>query len=239
MAWGARARNNSAKVRKVNYHENEGSGKGPQRDDEAWSKGAKVAVVGVLLFTLAHTGLGPLVETAQNAMDVFDFGQDVKEYTDTVKSDSNVSNKIGVGKQDRTYEDFYKQVKNNIDLEASDVKDILEYLHGELSKSNMSNMDTMKASAIFIDYDCFISEKKYIKNVMNKLDNYEDTVTFIAKCPDYIATDAMQSEFDKISEIINANLSGYDTVFNKVSMNALTNLPESGDFVMSVTFYTE
>lgn len=242
MAWGAKARNNSANTRRVNYHENEGPGKGrgPQRDDAAWSKGAKIVAGGVVLLVLANTGLGPVIETAQNVMDVFDFGKDVKEYADTAKSNSNTkSSDKGVGKKDSTYEDVYKHIKNNADLEASDVKDILEYLHGNLSESKAEAMDTKKASAIFIDYDCFLSEKKYVKNVMEKLDKYEDTVTFVAKCPDYMATEDMQGEFDKISEIIKANLSGYDTVFNQVSMNALTNLPDPGNFVMSVTFYTE
>ena len=54
-------------------------GGGPVRDDEAWSKGAKVVAGGVVLLVLANTGLGPVVETAQNVMDVFDFGNDVKE----------------------------------------------------------------------------------------------------------------------------------------------------------------
>ncbi len=217
------------------------SGGGPQRDDEKWSKGAKVVAGGVVLLVLANTGLGPVIETAQNVMDVFDFGKDVKEYADTNKTNSKSSNKNKKGntKKGDTYEDVYKNIKNNADLEASDVKDILEYLHSNLADDGTEAMNTKKASAIFIDYDCFLSEKKYVKNVMEKLDKYEDTVTFVAKCPDYMMTDDMQGEFDRISEIINANLSGYDTVFNKVSMNALTNLPDPGNFVMSVTFYTE
>lgn len=213
-------------------------GGGPQRDDEKWSKGAKVVAGGVVLLVLANTGLGPVIETAQNVMDVFDFGKDVKEYSDTAKNSSKTSDK-GAGKQNKDYDDVYKNIKNNADLETSDVKDILEYLHENLSESKPSAMDTKKASAIFIDYDCFLNEKKYVKNVMNKLEDYKDTVTFIAMCPDYVATEDMQAEFDKISEVIKANLSNNDSVFNKISMNALTNLPDPGNFVMSVTFYVE
>lgn len=241
MAWGARARNNSARTRRVNYHENEGSGGGYNKGGGGFNTGAKIVAGGVVLFVLANTGFGPVIETAQNVMDVFDFGKDVKEYTDTTKSNSksSSSNNKGAGKKKTTYEDVYKNIKNNADLEASDVKDILEYLHTKLSTDRPEAMDTKKASAVFIDYDCFLSEKKYVKNVMEKLDKYEDTVTFIAACPANMTTDDMNAEFEKITEIIKANLSGYDTVFNQVSMNALSNLPNPGEFIMSVTFYTE
>lgn len=244
MAWGAKARNNSANTRRVNYHENEGPGKGrgPQRDDEKWSKGAKVVAGGVVLFVIANTGFGPIVETAQNVMDVFDFGKDAKEYSDTVKSNSKSNSKSSnkaVSKQEDDYSSVYKHIKNNVDLEASDVSDILQYLHGNLSESETEAMNTNQASAIFVDYECFTNEKKYIKNVMEKLDKYDDTVTFIAMSPNYLQTSDMQNEFDSISEMINNNLSGYDTIFNKISMNALINLPDPGNFVMSVTFYTE
>lgn len=235
--WGGKNNSWGNKNRK-----GKSGGGGPQRDDEKWSKGAKIVAGGVVLLVLANTGLGPVIETAQNVMDVFDFGKDVKEYADTAKSTSKSNSKSsnkGAGKKGTTYEDVYKHIKNNADLEASDVKDILEYLHTKLSTERPEAMDTKKASAVFIDYECFLSEKKYVKNVMEKLEDYEDTVTFVAACPSHLTVEDMNAEFEKITEIIKANLSGYDTVFNQVSMNALSNLPNPGEFIMSVTFYTE
>ena len=220
--WGGKNNSWGNKNRK-------GGGKGPQRDDETWSKGAKVALAGVFLFTLAHTGLGPIVETATNVMDVFDLGNDIKEQK---LAKSNKSNK---GKKD-SESLGYSTIKNNIDLEAADVKDILEFLHNELVTSDSSSMATNETTAIFIEYDSFKNSTKYNKNIMNKLEKYEGAVSFIAVHPDYLSEAEMQEEFERVADIIQSNNEGNNSVFTKIKTNALTNVPRSGSFVMTVTF---
>lgn len=210
-----------------------GGGGGPVRDDEAWSKGAKVVAAGVCLFVLANTGLGPVIETAQNVMDVFDFKNDVKEYHDTVKSESKGSKN---SKSSKANDSKYNSIKNNVDLEASDVSDILEFLHTELTKADAEAMDTDNTTAIFVEYDYFKNDRKYQKNIMEKLEDYSGAVSFIAVHPDYLSDAEMQEEFDRVAKIINGNTKGNNSVFRKIKTNALTNVPRAGSFVVTVTF---
>ena len=129
-----------------------GGGGGPVRDDEAWSKGAKIVAGGVVLFVLANTGLGPVIETAQNVMDVFDLGNDIKEH----KASSQATDSKGSGKVKRG-EDNYKSVKCKVDLEAADVADILDFFSTEFSASNV---DTSDVKVNIIDYDAFNNDRK-------------------------------------------------------------------------------
>lgn len=233
MAWNAKARNNSAISRNVKYHENEGPGKGggPQRDDEAWSKGAKVVVGGVVLFVLANTGLGPIVETAQNVMDVFDLGNDIKE----AKAASKASNtKSGKSKK---VEDNYKSVKTNVDLEASDVKDILEFFNAEFASSGVDPSDV---KVNIIDYDAFKNDRKYNNKIIDKLSKRSGTVTFMAVCPDYLTEEEMRAEFERIDKIITDNKDGIPSgVFSSIKKNGGLNVPNSGSFTMAVTFVAD
>ena len=116
---------------------------GSQRDDEKWSRGAKIAVVGVVLLVLANTGFGPIIETAQNVVDVFDFGKDVKKQ---VTSNNNATQSKGSNKV-KSGEENYKSVKYDIDLDASDVKDILDFFNTQFEASGV---DTNKMKVYII-----------------------------------------------------------------------------------------
>ena len=106
-----------------------GSG-GPQRDDEKWSKGAKIVAAGVVLLVLANTGLGPIIDTVQNVTDIFDFGKENTEVVETsVKNNTGSNSKQSKG---------YKSVKGELDLDAGDVKDVLEYLSEKLSEKSVN-----------------------------------------------------------------------------------------------------
>lgn len=209
-----------------------GGGGGPVRDDEAWSKGAKVVAGGVVLLVLANTGLGPIVETAQNVMDVFDFGNDIKEAKASSKAESGKNS----GKA-KSAEDSYKSVKNKVDLEASDVKDILEFFQGEFSASGV---DTSDIKVNIIDYDAFKNDRKYNNKIIDELSKRSGTVTFMAVCPDYLTEDEMRAEFERIDEIITNNKDGIpEGVFRQIKRNGGLNVPNAGSFTMAVTFVAD
>ena len=207
------------------------SGGGPVRDDEAWSKGAKVVAGGVVLFVLANTGLGPIVETAQNVMDVFDFGNDVKEQVASRNNTTDSKGKVKSGK------DNYKSVKCNVDLEASDVKDILDFFNTEFQASNIN---TEKVKVNIVDYDAFKNDKKYNKKIIDELSKRSGTVTFMAVCPDYLTEEEMRAEFERIDELITNNKDGIPSgVFSSIKKNGGLNVPNSGSFTMAVTFVVD
>ena len=203
-------------------------GGGPVRDDEAWSKGAKVVAGGVVLLVLANTGLGPIVETAENVMEVFDFGKDIKQYKDAAKNSKSSNSKKKTGA------DAYKSVNCDVDLEASDVKDILEFFNNEYQSVDLKP-EKMKIN--IIDYDAFKNDKKYNKKIVNKLNSRSDMVTFMAVCPDFLTEEEMRAEFERISQMISDNKEGLpDGVYWKIKKNGGLNVPEEGTFTMSVTF---
>ena len=205
-----------------------GGGGGPVRDDEAWSKGAKVVAGGVVLLVLANTGLGPIVETAENVMEVFDFGNDIKEAKAASKANNKNSGKA------KSAEDSYKSVKNNVDLEASDVKDILEFFEGEF---RTTGIDASDVKVNIIDYDAFKNDRKYNKNIVDKLSKRSGTVTFMAVCPDYLTEDEMRTEFERIGELVSNNKDGVPAgVFRSIKRNGGLNVPGPGSFTMAVTF---
>ena len=206
-------------------------GGGPVRDDEAWSKGAKVVAGGVVLFVLANTGLGPIVETAQNVMDVFDFGNDVKEQVASRNNTTDSKGKVKSGK------DNYKSVKCNVDLEASDVKDILDFFNTEFQASNIN---TEKVKVNIVDYDAFKNDKKYNKKIIDELSKRSGTVTFMAVCPDYLTEEEMRTEFERIDELITNNKDGIPSgVFSSIKKNGGLNVPNEGSFTMAVTFVAD
>ena len=201
-----------------------GSG-GPQRDDEKWSKGAKIVAAGVVLLVLANTGLGPIIDTVQNVTDIFDFG---KENTEAVET--SVKNNTGSNlKQSKGY----KSVKGELDLDAGEVKDVLEYLSEQLSEKSVN---TSNASAVLVDYSVFKNDKSYVKNIVNKLDRYSNTVSFVALSPNILSETEMDEEFYRISEIISNNNDIAGCGFTKFNTNGLKNNPSVGNFVFAVTF---
>lgn len=211
-SWGNRNRKGSS-----------GGSGGPQRDDEKWSKGAKIVAAGVVLLVLANVGFGPIVETVENVVDIFDFGKEVSNTVESNKGTSTVSNT----------KKSYKSVKGKLDLNEGDVKDILEYLSEQLSEKSIN---TNKASAVLIDYSSFDNDKKYIKNVVEKLDKYSETVSFVAVTDKFVTDEEMTEEFYRISEIVSNNKDISGSVFNKYNVNGLKNNPSIGYFVYAVTF---
>ena len=118
-------------------------------------------------------------------------------------------------------------------MDAGDVEDILNYLSEQLSEKNIN---TKNANAILVDYSVFDNDKKYVKNIINKLDKYSDTVSFVAVTDKFLTESDMDAEFYRISDIVsnNNNISG--SQFKRFNMNGLKNNPGIGYFVYAVTF---
>ena len=208
-SWGNRNRKGSS-----------GNSGGPQRDDETWSKYAKIFAVGIAVLVFAKMGFGPVVETVENVFDFLDFGSEV---TETVDNNINKDTQNG----------GYKSVKGKLELDESDVNDVLEYLYEKLDERNV---DIENGTAVFVDYSVFKNDKNYRKNVVEKLENYSNTVSFIALNSEKLSNEEMSSEFSRISEIIENNNDIAGCGVNKYDTSGLKNNPNEGDFIFSVTF---
>ena len=124
--WGGKNNSWGNRNRK-NQNSDKGGGNG--------NKVAKAVVAGVCLFVLANTGLGPIIETAENVMDVFDFQKEVVESTKSDTKSNTKSNK----KSNKKGKDNFKSLKNDADISASDIADILDNLYEKLDSSGLSD----------------------------------------------------------------------------------------------------
>lgn len=135
-----------------------------------FNKGAKILVCGVFLFALAHTGFGWVGETIDNISDVFEAKSKIEEVQ------SNRNNSSNSKPKSKNIKKEYNSVKGKIDIEADDVKDILEYLYDKLSDNNIDTKDT---DIVFTDYKALKDAKSYNKNIVKKLKKYSNPVTFV------------------------------------------------------------
>ena len=206
-----------------------GSGSGDSGGGSDPNRIPKLIVGGVVLFTLANTGVGPIIETAQNALDVFDTAKDVKEFRQEVNNTESYRDKDG----NFDYKEAYKDIKAGADLEAEDMADILEHLHSKLSENGT---DTRDMKVITVDYEALESDKKYNKEILKKLSKQKGPVTFIAVYEGYLDDSEMQAEYDRASEIIYSNLELEDCDYTQVRTNATTNMPNPGNLTLAITF---
>ena len=159
MAWGANARNRSAEVRRVNYHEDGGSsGRGSNNRGSGgggdMSPLGKIIIGGVCIYALGQVGLGWATDAIGNIKDALDFADDVKTSSSSSNKTSTSNNKTS--KSGAKVKD--KNVDIEVDISASDVADILEVV-----SENMGNLgiNASKASMVVVDYSVFEDDAKY------------------------------------------------------------------------------
>ena len=218
--WGGKNNSWGNKNRK-NKESNNSGGNG--------NKIAKVAVAGVCLFVLANTGFGPIIETAENVMDVFDFQKEVKE---TVKSNKKSNSKTN-SKTNKKGKDNFKSLKNNADISASDIADILDNLYGKLDSSGI---DTKKTTVVTVKYSSFSSDEKFEKEILKKISKYKNTVSFIAVNDTNLSEEAMQYEYERVYSMLSRCSSSFNSEFDSAIVNGMLNRPNPGSFTIAVTF---
>lgn len=229
MAWGAKARNNSAISRNVNYHEDEGPSGNNNNNNGGGNRGGgskimRVVAVGFAIYMVANIGLGGAGEVLSNIGDALDFGKEVGQTINETKG--NVK-----GKSDSNGD--YKKVNNKAKIEADDLSDILDFLSEELQGADVS---VSNGEVITIDYSSFKNDIKYRKDIISKLDKYKTTVSFMAVNSELLSEEEMNNEFNRISEIVSSNKDKIGNGFRKYTVNGLKNVTGSGTFVFSVTF---
>lgn len=193
---------------------------GPQRDDEAWSKGAKIATCVVIGFVLLNGGFKGVTDTLAN---IVDFLKPKSEVVDTVKT-KNVDDLNTVG---------YKKV--DMDIDYDDVQDILETLLEDEDVSKEDNISNISFENVeLVDYSAFENEKKFTKMIGKNLKNYENSVTFLSIADYSVQSDAFNQEFERVSQIIaNAEKEGH---FEKYNLSFVPGKPNSELFTVILTF---
>lgn len=195
-----------------------------------FNKFGKVFLGTCVILALSQTGLGFIPETIGNISDALDFGKSVKEVTSSNKTTTSSNSTKSTKQAKKDLEKSYDDVDYKIDIEAQDVVDILEYI------SDSGN--TSKTSVVFVDYEkVFKNDKNYNKNIVKKLNKYDDCVQFVAMNPQSLSEDEMKAEYERIGSIVNSNKElPIGAYFSSVSTRALYNNPSFGDLTIVITF---
>lgn len=121
------------------------------------TKAFNIIAGGVMLFFLAGIGLSIVGSIFTGIKDVIGVKDTVTNYTENIRSENRSITKT-----------------NGIDIDESDVQDILDYIY-----NSMSEAESLDCKTETLDYSDIDTNKKYKKNIINKLDKYDGTVTFI------------------------------------------------------------
>ena len=190
----------------------------------------KAIIGGVILYTLSQTGLGFIPETIGNFMDAVDLGKEVSSSYSNSSNKSNVKRKTGKKAYDDVDKEFF--------LSDEDVASILEYVVEKASDSEYEDLD--KTKAIFLKPSAVKNDKKFKKEILNKIDNFgykKKNLQFFIMYDDNMSTEEMKAEYDRVSEIAmnNTDLPG-DYYHRTIHTSGYYNNPEPGKMAICIEY---
>lgn len=248
MAWDHNARNRSAEVRGVNYHED-----GPsKRSDSSGSSGdsgggglgpvGKVIVGGIALYIAGSIGLGwieDIKDSIDTAMEVRQAAKDAKELEKTEKKDNKESakaeKKLKNDMNEQGYTEKFDVDKEELPLEAGDVRDIIERLEEQVS---VYNADVKSENLIYVDPVVFDNSANYNAAITNRLKVMDITpVTFVAVYED--VGKKAEKEYEHMVDIVNINISEYNGPYESTDIRGYLGFPDSESMTIAVTYSFE
>ena len=192
----------------------------------------KVFIGGCVLLALSQTGLGPIIETADNIKDAFDIGSKVRN---NKSSSSSKSNSKSSSKSNKSAK-HSKSSKYDTKIGASDVKDILEHISDVMTDLESEGIDTSDTGVVTVDYSAFDSDADYIVAIKNRLPDLDKTTTFIATSKK-MSYNKMEDEYERLVEVINNNLSAPNGIFTGVRIKGILGVPDNDKLTITVTYY--
>lgn len=240
MAWDHNARNRSAEVRRVNYHED-----GPSRRSSSGSSGGndggglgpvgKVIVGGLALYIAGSIGLGWI----EDIKDGIDTAMEVREYEKTKKKDSKESAKAEKKNNKELNDQGYTE-RFDVDvdgdefpLEPGDVRDIIVKLEEQVE---VYNADVSTESLIYVSPLVFDNSSNYTTAITNRLKVMEETpVTFVAVYDD-IGSKKLEKEYEHMVDIVNINAANYNGPYTSTDIRAYLGFPDQDSMTVAVTY---
>lgn len=247
MAWDHNARNRSAEVRRVNYHEDgpskrkttsSGGNRNSGGDGPGLGPVGKVILGGVAIYIAGQIGLGWVMDVK----DKIDTAKEIKEAAKAVEKDAKASSKAEKKLKDDLTSGGYT-VKFDIEeneLEAGDVADILD--------SMTEVLEYFEDDSIFDNYHKVYLSTEVLENSANyqyainkRLDQFNaEPVVFMITYSDISEKKMDQYWENAITMRSNNNLEyrgqyGYTTTYLKGMMG----VPNNEDLTVYLAFYNE
>ena len=223
-------RTRNGKTEYVRQHErgNRGTTQNDNKASGDLSPLAKAIIGGILLFCLAQAGLGWIGDAIENVKDTAEKVQTIGEIADNI-------GKTNKGTSPKEINEKGFTVEFDIDdIEASDVQEILEYLHNHL----MGNQDIDDNNVIYLSTEVFKSAENYKAAVLNRLWTIDDEQVAFVVTYNNVSENKKEAVYSNAKEIIQNNNSAGSSEFTDVKIDALYGAPSDKDLTIVLRFYT-
>lgn len=180
---------------------------------------------GIVLFICCGIGLSILSSTFTGIKNTLDTADKVKSVIEPNTANTTKTNNTS----------YKNNIIDKIDIDSEDVKDILEYLNSELSNYEV---ESGKVDTILLNYDTVYDADSYKENIIDKLGDYKNKVSFTLVYQDTpLDEEEAFTEMNNIVDIVgnNSDLLS-DTGFSKVLTSGMYNSPRAGNYIVSITF---
>ena len=249
MAWDHNARNRSAEVRRVNYHED-----GPSKSKNTSSSSnrggnnsggdggglgpvGKVILGGVAIYIAGQVGLGWIMDVK----DKIDTANEIKEAVKQAEKDAKASDKAEK-KLQKDLESGGYTAKFDIDedeLEPGDIADFLENIDEFITE--ISAEETFSDyEKVYLSSEVFDNSANFEYAVLNRLDLMnEKPVMFIIRYEN-ISDKKMEKEWEN-ARTINKNNTIYvgQYGYTKCKLKGMMCCPDSDDMTLFLTYYDD
>lgn len=189
------------------------------RENKPFRVLATIAIGAVLIAGIVNTIQSKsIIDTVKNVDDTV---EGVKEIRDTVKNDSSdakVSNNTG------------------IEIDTDDIKELLEKIDESTSEKDIK---TEVKDLIIINYEDTKDLDSYKQNIINKLDYYDNTITFAIIIEQCASNEEATEKISNVQSIISDNIDLLQgTAYKTALTSGKPNIPNNMDYTMLVTFIT-
>ena len=233
MAWNHNARNRSAEVRRVNYHEdgtNKGrssSSGGRKNNNQEPNKLFNAFCGGLLLFALGSWGLGALGDAITS---IGDGVSQAKEVVDTVNDIKDIKSESS-SKSKQTKAKHESSIDYEIEISAEDVRDILE----QLEIGGDEDVNYNETQTVFVEYSAFNSEVDYRKAIVDRLYEFNESVTFIATNHKEMEYEDNKVEYNRVLEVIQS-IEVRSPQFTSIEIGGMPSCYEENKLTVAITF---
>lgn len=193
---------------------------------------------GVMLFIAGALGLSILSNAVTGIKGMFDVVDKATEIIDTKPNTSNTSNassKSEVSLSDKLLTDVIHEA--DIELEPEDVAELLGKVADNIKANNLKTENRIFIEVNYRDCD---TKEKYISNIIERLKDFNETITFALISNEDLSESEVNKEIENIQTISSDAIEYLASSSYIRSMTGGTiGVPKSGGFVFTVTYTTE
>lgn len=190
---------------------------------------------GVILFIAGAFGLSLVSSAVTGIKGIFNVKDKVTEIIDTKPNTSNTSSKSEVSLSDKLLTDVIHEA--DIGLESEDVEELLNKISDTIKANNLKTENRILIEVNYRDCD---TKDKYTTNIINRLKDFNETITFALISDEGLSELDINKEIENI-QTISSNAVEYlaDSTYVRSMTGGTIGVPKSGGFVFTVTYTTE